>query len=332
MRLCKAVPLVPRVVTSAALALATPALVFVATFAPVAPAQALAVPGADRQPTCAGSGSAGSREFPVRTRIHGGPDAYGAGGGYRTWYLDLTNTTADVCGNIHPVVVLVDEKRALKPAQARLEFYEGEGEGKAEGEGGGAAKRERAHPVRLQRTSEAENVGVFDDGFPGFTVAPGATVSVTVRMAIAADAVPNDVVANAAVVQRHDDDGDWVGASNDYRFRIVAESAPEAAQTTPEAQSIPEAKSTPKGENTPGAETAAEAPATPGGEPTPQAEPPTEAEGARTPESVHSALPFDEEMAGTGLNSPRRLLGAAAGAFLLIGAGVGVLLVARRRR
>ncbi|TPQ18406.1 hypothetical protein [Streptomyces sporangiiformans] len=327
MRLCKAVSLVPRVVTSAALAFAIPTL---ATFATVAPAQALAAPGADRQPTCAGSGS---REFPVRTRIHGGPDTYGAGGGYRTWYLDLTNTTDDVCGNIHPVVVLVDEKRALKPAQARLEFYEGEatgdGEGVGKGEGEGAGKRERPHPVRFQRTSEAENVGVFDDGFPGFTVAPGAKVSVTVRLAIAADAVPNDVVANAAVVQRHDDDGDWVGASNDYRFRIVAGGAPEA-------QSTPEAQRTPEGGITPGAETTPEAQANPEGEPTPEAEgtaegePTTEAEG--TPESAHSAVPFAEEMAGTGMNSPRRLLGAAAGAFLLIGAGVGVLLVARRRR
>ncbi|MET9681172.1 LPXTG cell wall anchor domain-containing protein [Streptomyces coeruleorubidus] len=145
--------------------------------------------------------------FPLTTRIHGGPGTYTAGGGFGTWYLDLTNTTDRSCTGIHPVVVLVDDKRALEPSQPRLEFFEGA----------------RAHPVRFEKTEEDELVGAFadeEDRFAGFTVGPGKTVTVKVRLAVTSDAVPNDVTANAAVVQRHDDDGDWVGQSNDYRFRI----------------------------------------------------------------------------------------------------------------
>ncbi|MFF0018752.1 hypothetical protein [Streptomyces sp. NPDC005374] len=144
--------------------------------------------------------------FPITTRIHGGPDTYVAGGGLGTWYLDLTNTTARTRTDIHPVVVLVDDKNALEPSQARLEFYDGE----------------RPHPVGLEATDANELVGAFDDGFPGFTVAPGRTLTVKIRLGITSDAVPNDITAAAAVVQRHTDDGDWVGQSNDYRFGIDA--------------------------------------------------------------------------------------------------------------
>ncbi|MFJ5267799.1 hypothetical protein [Streptomyces sp. NPDC088358] len=166
-----------------------------------APAHALVAP-ADPGSTCA---APDTRAFPVKTRIHGGPGTFEAGGGFGTWYIDLTNTTAHTCGNIHPVVVLVDGKRALQPKQARMEFYEGE----------------KPHPVVFEKSDEDENVGAFDDGFPGFTVGPGRTVTVKVRLSVTSDAVPNDVVANAAAVQRHGDDGDWVGESNDYRFRIA---------------------------------------------------------------------------------------------------------------
>ena len=171
------------------------------------PGTALAAP----RPTCA---APESRTFPVKTRIHGGPATYDIGGDYRTWYIDLTNTTAHTCGDIHPIVVLVDEKRALLPEQARLEFYAGEGESQA------------PHPVEFEKSDEDENVGAFDDGFPGFTVGPGQTLTVKVRLSVTSDAAaPNDIVANAAVVQRHNGDGDWVGESNDYRFRIEDEGA-----------------------------------------------------------------------------------------------------------
>ncbi|MBV7698720.1 hypothetical protein [Streptomyces sp. TRM70350] len=155
-------------------------------------------------PHCAASDD---RQFPITTRIHGGPDSYDAGGGYGVWSIELTNTTKSPCTGIHPVVVLVDGERALKPTQSRLEFYEGA----------------RPRPVRFERTDRDELVGAFD-GFPGFTVPPGQTLTVRVRLAMTSDAVPNDVTANAAVVQRREDDGDWVGQSNDYRFRVRVDS------------------------------------------------------------------------------------------------------------
>ncbi|MFF2512099.1 hypothetical protein [Streptomyces sp. NPDC058086] len=176
--------------------------------APPPAAQALTPlgPTASPRPTCA---APDTRAFPIKTRIHGGPDAYDVGGDFRTWYIDLTNTTAHTCGNIHPIVVLVDSKRVLRPEQTQLEFYEGE----------------RTHPVEFEKSDQDENVGAFDDGFPGFTVGPGRTLTVKVRLSVTSDAaVPNDVVANAAVVQRHNNDGDWVGESNAYRFRIDDES------------------------------------------------------------------------------------------------------------
>ncbi|WP_405882180.1 hypothetical protein OG747_28235 [Streptomyces sp. NBC_01384] len=172
--------------------------------APTPAAHALTPLGATAtpRPTCA---EPDTRAFPIKTRIHGGPDAYDVGGDFRTWYIDLTNTTAHTCGNIHPIVVLVDSRRALRPEQTRLEFYEGE----------------RTHPVAFEKSDQDENVGAFDDGFPGFTVGPGRTLTVKVRLSVTSDAaVPNDVIANAAVVQRHNNDGDWVGESNEYRFRI----------------------------------------------------------------------------------------------------------------
>ncbi|CAM5671453.1 hypothetical protein SALBM311S_06053 [Streptomyces alboniger] len=196
------------------------------------------------------------RDFPVRTRIHGGPDSYEAGGGYGVWYLDLTNTARRTCGNIHPVVVLVDQRRALQPRHARLEFY--------------ARDRARPHSVRFERTDADELIGVFaaeetegaaqaeerrkgkgegeqeGDRFPGFTVAPGETLTVKVRFAVTSDAGPNEVTAGAAVVQRKGDDGDWIGLSNDYRFGIRTEGSvvrpspsPGADATTPAVGRLP---------------------------------------------------------------------------------------------
>ncbi|WP_437019276.1 hypothetical protein [Streptomyces sp. enrichment culture] len=160
------------------------------------------VPGS--APACA---APDDRAFPLTSRIHGGPAAYAAGGGHGTWYLDLTNTTTRTCSGIHPVVVLVDGRRSLDPARLRLEFHDGT----------------RFHPVRLAVTDADELIGAFaadGDGFPGFTVGPGRTLTVTVRLTVAPGAAPDEVTANAAVVRRREDDGDWVGQSNDYRFRI----------------------------------------------------------------------------------------------------------------
>ncbi|WP_308295005.1 LPXTG cell wall anchor domain-containing protein [Streptomyces sp. NK08204] len=165
------------------------------------PARAAARAGA-AAPSCA---HAGDHAFPLATRIRGGPDSYTAGGGYGTWYIDLTNTTDRTCTDIHPVVVLTDARRVLRPGQPRLDFYDGS----------------RPRPVTFAGTDEQELVGVLGgDGFRGFIVPPGKTISVKVRLALTADAVADKVTANAAVVQRRGQDGDWVGESNDYRFDV----------------------------------------------------------------------------------------------------------------
>ncbi|WP_161182789.1 hypothetical protein, partial [Streptomyces sp. SID4985] len=187
---------------------------------------------------CAPSGD--GRSFPLETRIHGGPNSYAAGGDYGVWYIDLTNTTQDTCTGVHPVVVLTDERRVLKPVQPRMDFYDGS----------------RAWPVRFVTTDEQELIGVLEgDGFGGFTVAPGKTVSVKVRLALAPDATPEQVTANAAVVQRKGDDGDWVGESNAYRFGVTEEGRGEeesgreesGEDESPTAPTVPTASTAPTG-------------------------------------------------------------------------------------
>jgi hypothetical protein len=243
---------------------------------------------ANPRPVCA---APDGRAFPLTTRIHGGPDTYEPGGGFGTWYLDLTNTTTRTCRDIHPVVVLVDDKRALKPSQPRLEFYDGT----------------RPRPVRFVKTDEDELVGPFD-GFPGFTVGPGKTVTVKLRLALTSDAVPNRVTADAAVVQREGQDGDWVGQSNDYLFRIqdddrtrdpAEDSSQDPAQSPTPGTSTSTSTSTGTGTGTG---------TTPSSSPAPR-------------------LPFADELARTGLGTPG--VAVATAAVLVTG---GALLLARRQR
>ncbi|MEI5523661.1 cell wall protein [Streptomyces brasiliscabiei] len=197
MRLCTCLTLA--LATAAAL-VSGPAAALGSASGPVAP-RAVAD---DRRPTCAGRDRGA---FPIRTRIRGGPATYVAGGGFHTWAVDLTNTTSRTCGGIHPVVVLVDGSRTLERSQPQLEFY-------ADAEG------TTARPVTFERTDADELVGVL--GGAGFTVPPRGTLTVRVRLSLTSDAaVPNDVVAKAAVVERRGDDSEWVGESNDYRFRIT---------------------------------------------------------------------------------------------------------------
>ncbi|MFJ3643483.1 hypothetical protein ACIPRD_27535, partial [Streptomyces sp. NPDC090108] len=185
-----------RLCTSLSLCLTTGALLGVT--APVAAP-------ADATPSCA---PPGDRAFPLATRIHGGPSSYAAGGEYANWYIDLTNTTTRPCTGVHPVVVIADDAHTLKPAQPRLDFFD----------------RAKALPVRFESTDEQELVGVFDaQGFAGFTVAPGKTVTVKVRFSLASGTAPEKATINAAVVQRRGEDGEWVGESNDYRFAIAAD-------------------------------------------------------------------------------------------------------------
>jgi len=308
-----------RLRTSRPTALAPTALALCATLTP-APAHASAP-----LPACV---SSDTHDFPIRTRIHGGPDAYRAGGASGTWYIDLTNTTAHPCGAIHPVVVLADEKRTLRPEQARLEFYDGN----------------RAHPVRFERSDEAENVGPFDDGFPGFTVAPGRTLTVKVRLSLTSGAAaPNSVVANAAVVQKHDDDGDWVGESNAYRFRIEGEDTEEVGEGTGTDEERDGAADTGTGTGTgTGTDTDTGSGESPGASagPSPGHSP---SAGARTGTGTGSgttvgtttgtgtAAPSADQLASTGPGRPNRPALAAL-ALVLVASGAGLFALARRAR
>ncbi|MFJ8104333.1 hypothetical protein [Streptomyces sp. NPDC096132] len=249
---------------------------------------------ADEDSPCAGP-DAGA--FPLTTRLYGGPDSYRAGGGYGTWYLDLTNTTDRTCAGIHPVVVLVDAERALRPSQPHLDFY-------ADG---------RPHPVRFEPTDEDELVGAFTDGpdgaagaFPGFTVGPRKTLTVKLRLALTSDTASNDITANAAVVQRHGDDGDWVGQSNDYRFAVEPGSGPK-----------PDPHADPEPHRTSAAGTATAA------TPAPEGDASASPHATGAPSLADAAA----ELARSGLTAAPVLLAATA---CLLAAGVALLLARRR--
>ncbi|WP_310435157.1 hypothetical protein [Streptomyces sp. 3330] len=313
--------------------LCPPVSLCLAVAAALLPAPAHAAAG----PSCAVPDGA---DFPLTTRLHGGPDSYRAGGGYGVWYLDLTNTTRLTCNGVHPVVVLVDTGRTLKPSQAHLEFY-------ADGQ---------PHPVRFEPTDDDELVGAFTEGptaegptsgeaeeeaqkdggqaegqtdgaegFPGFSVGPGRTLTVKLRLALTSDTAPDTVTANAAVVQRHGDDGDWIGQSNDYRFTVEAGPGP---GTAPDPD--------PDSATAPGLDPAAPTPdptraATATARPTATAA--TPAPDASAPGTGRLSLADEaEELARTGLSSPVVLVGATA---CLLAAGTVLLLarrLARRRR
>ncbi|MEU3700805.1 peptidase [Streptomyces anulatus] len=205
---------------------------------------------ADRQPVC---GDPDAKDFPIETRIQDAPDRYASGGGYGTWFLDLTNTTDTTCRALHPVLVLADRDRRLTSDQIQLEFSEpgrpgvehrvtwestdrdeqigvfgGERDDRREkAEGGEEGEAEASTGAGAGTGTGADGSG---DGFLGFTVPAGETVSVRVRMAFTSDTDPGPVTAHAAVVQRrHQDkakgggreDGEWVGESEDYAFVIV---------------------------------------------------------------------------------------------------------------
>ncbi len=114
------------------------------------------------------------------------------------------------------------------------------------------------------------------------------------RLAFTSDTAPGEVTANAAVVQRRGGDGEWIGQSNDYRFRVGARE-PAAEQSTD-----PRPRPTP---------------------PPPPSPPPPDDQG--------TGIPFADELAGTGLGRVDAALGATA---LLVAAGAAAVLLARRRR
>ncbi|MBT2509272.1 hypothetical protein J7I98_26020 [Streptomyces sp. ISL-98] len=103
------------------------------------------------------------------------------------------------------IIVLDDQARTLQPSQVQLEFFD----------------RTRWRPVSFKKTDRGEHIGVFNDGFPGFTVSPGRTVTISVRLDFISNTKPNRVTANAAALQRRDGEGDWLGQSNAYPFTIT---------------------------------------------------------------------------------------------------------------
>ncbi|MFI1013252.1 hypothetical protein [Streptomyces sp. NPDC020965] len=158
-----------------------------------------------RQPRC---GTLAGKDFPIDTRLHGGPSVHHPGGGFQQWSVDLANTTDRACANIHPVIVFAARDRGLTPDRLQLEFYDAPGS--------------RWRSAELQTTSEDEVIAVLDEkSTSGFAVPAGSTVTVRVRLALTADTPPNQVTVNAAIVQRRGADGDWVGESGDYRFAVL---------------------------------------------------------------------------------------------------------------
>ncbi|GGS44832.1 peptidase [Streptomyces badius] len=205
---------VPAALLGGPQAAALPPVSASASLAAAAEAGAPVVNADDEQPVC---GDPKAKDFPVETRIKDAPDRYASGGGYGTWFLDLTNTTDTSCRALHPVLVLADRDRRLTSDQIQVEFSE-------------PGSPEKEYRVTWETTDRDEQIGVFGDPFSGFTVPAGETVSVRVRMAFTSDAAPGPVTAHAAVVQRrHQDkgkgggreDGEWVGESEEYPFVIV---------------------------------------------------------------------------------------------------------------
>ncbi|MFI6145862.1 hypothetical protein [Streptomyces sp. NPDC051109] len=190
---------------------AVPVLAAVALSAPLAAADVGNGGGARPAPALpsrieASCGDGKSSAFPIGARIRGGPAVYRTGGGPQTWFLDLANTTNSECTAIHPVVVFTDRAHALLPAHFRMEF---------EAPGG-------TFPVSLERSDRDEIIAVFDGGeaFSGFSVRAGGSLTVKVTLAFAPGTPPGEVLADAALVQRKADDGDWVGEAGGYRFSI----------------------------------------------------------------------------------------------------------------
>ncbi|MGQ4515654.1 hypothetical protein [Streptomyces sp. DW26H14] len=156
-----------------------------------------------RAPAC---GNPAAHTFPVRTGLRGGPGTYEAGGGARTWHVDLTNTTAHACRDVHPLIVVTDSGRRLKADQVALRLADSHG-------------TLRAMP--LHTSDEDEIIAVPDEDTAGFTLPAHGTLSLDASLAFAAGAPSGAVTVSAAAVQREGGDGDWIGESEPYRFTVV---------------------------------------------------------------------------------------------------------------
>ncbi|MGW3089361.1 hypothetical protein [Streptomyces sp. NPDC001108] len=269
----------------------------------------------------AACGNPAAKDFPLTTRIHGGPTTYASGGGYGTWFLDLTNTTTEPCRAVHPVLVLTDEGRRLTSDQIQLQFSE-------------PARPDTEHRVRWETTDQDEHIGVFggtgDDTFAGFTVPAGGTVTVRVRMAFTSDTSPGRITANAAVVQRQrvagKDDGAWIGESHDYPFTVVDDSGDGTERDTGGTAEPPAATETTGPDDPATAESVPDGPRTP----SPAADPGDPDPGdpdADDPDADDPDLPRLAETGTDPLTAP-----ALAATGLLIAGGAMVVTARRLRR
>ncbi|MDX3233257.1 hypothetical protein [Streptomyces sp. ME19-01-6] len=200
----------PLVVRAAAKSAAALALLVPVVWCGTAQSAAASAPAAS-VPSC---GRRGSPHFPIDARLYGGPAQYARGGGWRAWRLELRNTTRAECRAIHPIAILVDRAHALRPGHIRMEFLDPYADDAHDADGG------RWRPVSFETTDEDENIGVFDDPFQGFTVPARGSVKVRVRSRFTGSAPTGPVTANVITMERRADDGDWVGQSGDYDFRI----------------------------------------------------------------------------------------------------------------
>lgn len=171
-----------------------------------------------------GTPTATAEDFPVRAQLTGGPAAYRTGDRPRGLSIRLSNTTRTARRDVHPVMVLVDRERALKPGSVSLQYRDPAS--------GGGTWRE----VELQHTENDENVGVVggEEG-PGLTLGAGESVTVRLRMRFGSGTRPGHVAASATVMQRKGkEDGEWVGESAPYEFEIVAPPAEPGPGTGPD--------------------------------------------------------------------------------------------------
>ncbi|RZD88587.1 hypothetical protein [Streptomyces albidoflavus] len=214
--------------------------------APAASAGAAHAPAGPPVPLCV---QPDAEVLPLVGQVRDGPATVRAGDGPSGFTVRVHNTGRVTCHRVHPVVLLLDEDRALVPSQVRLDFHDGR----------------RWLPVRLRHTSRNENVGVLDGGqsFHGFTVRPGGKKDVRLRLAVREDARPDRVAVQAALVQHHDRDGHWAGHSDTYTFELRG-----ADGTRPSARP-------PRGERPADPPGATESPARPPGRPDPVPVPPS---------------------------------------------------------
>ncbi|WP_445401345.1 hypothetical protein ACSMX9_08685 [Streptomyces sp. LE64] len=239
------------------------------------------------------SATARPETFPLTARLHV-PTGHRAGGPATDWTLVVTNRTGTALRSVHPVVVLTDTRRALRPAHLRLELHDGH----------------RWWPTRTEATAHDENVVVPDDDYPGLTVDAHAALTVRARLALTADAPRDTVTAGVVLVRRDGDDGTWVGEAPPYAFRVGAPDAPPGTpaptdRTTP-APSPPQDTGPPAGRD----------PAAP-----------DRAGSATAPAPVDGTRPAPHELATTGQRASA--LVAAAAALLLT--GVALYLTVRHR-